>query len=58
MKEKELKDMLKNYESMKNKLTETKKKLTEKRDHSEQIRKTNFNLKKMISGVIKFKHDK
>lgn len=58
LKEKEVKDMIKNYESMKSKFAQSKKNMIEKRDYHQHLKKNNFNLKKLICGIIKYKHDK
>ena len=58
LKDKEIKDMIHNYESMRGKYNEIKRILGERREHYIKLKKTNFTLKKMICGIIKYKHDK
>lgn len=52
LKENEIKDKTSMYQSLKDKFLENKKKLQKNREISNEIKKTNLNLKKLICGVI------
>ena len=57
LKDRELKDMIKSYDSMKSKLATAKKKLMESKEYYEHIKILNLNMKKLICSMIKNKHD-
>jgi hypothetical protein len=53
VKEAELKEMIKNYENLKQKYSEKKKSLKTNKEIVDHLRISNFNLKKIICGTIK-----
>jgi hypothetical protein len=58
LKEKEIKDKTSMYQSLKEKFIENKKNLQKNREIFNEQKITNLNIKKLICGVIKQKHNK
>lgn len=57
MKEKEINDMTNKYQSLKQKLSENKKKLSEYQENLKNLRNSNLYSKTLICGIIKSKHN-